>query len=63
MGVWLVAGVATTIFIALYDTADFKERLNMMQPPETMYKLSLIGCMFVNLAFCYVWEVKKIFDQ
>ena len=57
MAVWLVAGIATTIFIVLYDTEDFRERLNMMQPPELPYKLTVIGCMVINLLFCYIWEV------
>ena len=57
MAVWLVAGIATTIFIVLYDTEDFRERLNMMQPPEFPYKMTVIGCMVVNLLFCYIWEV------
>ena len=60
MAVWLVAGIATTIFIVLYDTEDFRERLNMMQPPELPYKLTVIGCMVINLLFCYIWEVSRI---
>ena len=57
MAVWLIAGIATTIFIALFDTEDFKRRLNMKQPPDLTYKLTVIGGMVANLAFCYVWEV------
>ena len=59
MAVWLIAGIATTIFIALFDTQDFKERLNMMQPPNLIYKLTLIGGMVINLIWCYFWEVSK----
>lgn len=59
MAVWLVAGTATTIFICIYDTEDFKKRLNMKQPPDIYYKLTLIGSMFINLLFCYIWEVKS----
>ena len=58
MAVWLIAGIATTIFICLFDTEDFKTRLNMKQPPELFYKLTLIGSMAINLLFCYIWEVK-----
>ena len=57
MAVWLIAGIATTIFICIYDTEDFKTRLNMKQPPELIYKLTLIGSMVVNLLWCYIWEV------
>ena len=60
MAVWLVAGIATTIFIVLYDTQDFRERLNMMQPPELPYKMTVIGCMVINLLFCYIWEVSSL---
>ena len=60
MAIWLVAGAATTVFIALYDTEDFKERLNMKVSPELTYKLTLVGSMVINLVFCYIWEVKPI---
>ena len=63
MAVWLVAGIATTIFIALFDTEDFKRRLNMKQPPDMTYKLIVIGGMFINLAFCYVWEVRTFLNS
>lgn len=60
MAVWLVAGTATTVFISLYDSEDFRERLNMKVPPEWTYKITLIGSMVINLLFCYIWEVMPL---
>ena len=57
MGAWLVAGIATTIFLSLYDSEDFRERLNMKIPKSTEYKLTIIAVMVLNGIFCYIWEV------
>ena len=58
MAAWLLAGIATTIFLSLYDTQDFRERLNMKIPPSLDYKLTIIAVMVFNCIFCYIWEVK-----
>ena len=54
---WVVAAVATTVFMSLYDTEDFRERLNMKISPTLEYKLVLVFIMVANFIFCYVWEV------
>ena len=63
MAVWTVAAIATTIFMSIYDSQDFRERLNMKIAPTFEYKRNLVIAMFVNFIFCYVWEVsiKSIF--
>lgn len=57
MASWTVAAVGTTIFMSLYDTQDFRTRLNMKIAPSLEYKLVLVFIMVANFIFCYVWEV------
>ena len=54
---WTVAGVATTVFLSLYDSEDFRERMNMKISPDFNYRLKLVAIMVVNFGFCYIWEV------
>ena len=56
---WTVAAVATTIFLSLYESEDFRERMNMKISPDMTYRYKLIAIMFVDFAFCYIWEVSK----
>ena len=56
---WTVAAVATTIFLSLYESEDFRERMNMKISPDMTYRYKLIAIMFVDFAFCYIWEVRK----
>jgi len=57
MCAWTVAAVATTVFMCIYDTEDFRERLNMKIAPTLEYKLVLVFIMVANFLFCYIWEV------
>ena len=57
MGVWTVAAVATTVFMSIYDTEDFRVRMNMKIAPSLEYKLVLVFIMVANFLFCYLWEV------
>ena len=57
MCAWGVAAVATTVFMCIYDTPDFRERLNMKIAPTLEYKLVLVFIMVANFLFCYIWEV------
>ena len=57
MCAWTVAGVSTTVFMCIYDTEDFRERLNMKIAPSLEYKLVLVFIMVANFLFCYIWEV------
>ena len=57
MATWTVAAVSSTIFMSLYDTEDFRQRLNMKIAPTLEYKLVLIFIMVGNCLFCYCWEV------
>ena len=57
---WTVAAVATTIFLSLYESEDFRERMNMKISPDMTYRYKLIAIMFVDFAFCYIWEVSTI---
>jgi hypothetical protein len=54
---WTVAAVATTIFLSLYESEDFRERMNMKISPDMTYRYKLIAIMFVDFAFCYIWEI------
>ena len=54
---WTVAAVSSTIFMSLYDSEDFRERLNMKISPTMDYRFKLVAIMFANFAFCYIWEV------
>ena len=57
MGGWVLAAVATTVFMSLYDTEDFRVRMNMKIAPTLEFKLVLVFIMVANFIFCYVWEV------
>ena len=59
MAAWLIAGIATTVFICLYDTEDFRSRLNMKIPPSLNYKLTLLFIMVITGFFCWIWEVRN----
>ena len=61
MCAWTVAAVATTVFMCIYDTEDFRERLNMKIAPTLEYKLVLVFIMVANFLFCYIWEVKIVY--
>ena len=63
MAAWTVAAIATTIFMSLYDSKDFRERLNMKISPSMAYRGILVGIMFANFIFCYVWEVIKYLKE
>ena len=41
MGGWVISAVATTVFMSLYDTEDFRVRMNMKIAPNkiNMYKI------------------------
>ena len=57
MAAWTVAAVTTTVFMSLYDSEDFRERLNMKIAPTLEYKLILVCIMVANFLICYIWEV------
>jgi len=57
MAAWLIAGIATTVFICLFDSEDFRSRLNMKIPESMNYKLTLLAIMVVSGVFCWIWEV------
>lgn len=57
MGGWVISAVATTVFMSLYDTEDFRVRMNMKIAPTLEFKLVLVFIMVANFIFCYVWEV------
>ena len=57
MAAWLIAGIATTVFICLFDSEDFRSRLNMKIPESMNYKLTLLAIMAVSGVFCWIWEV------
>ena len=53
---WTIAAVATTVFMSLYDSEDFRTRLNM-KIGNMDFRIKLVAIMFIDFAFCYVWEV------
>ena len=52
-----MAAVTTTVFMSLYDSEDFRVRMNMKIAPSLEYKLVLVLIMVANFIFCYIWEV------
>jgi hypothetical protein len=57
MGIWAVAAVTTLIFLSLFNSEDFCTRMNFRVAPSFTYQLTVVGVMFANFVFCYVWEV------
>ena len=53
---WTIAAVTTTVFMSLYDSEDFRERMNM-KIGNLDYRFKLVAIMFLDFVFCYVWEV------
>ena len=53
---WTIAAVATTVFLCLYDSEDFRKRMGMMIG-DLDYRFKLVAIMFFDFVFCYVWEV------
>jgi len=53
---WTIAAVTTTVFMSLYDSEDFRTRLNM-KIGSMDFRIKLVAIMFIDFAFCYVWEV------
>ena len=56
---WTIAAVTTTVFLSLYDSEDFRERMNM-KIGNLDYRFKLVAIMFLDFVFCYVWEVINI---
>ena len=52
---WTVVAVTTTIFMTLYSSEDYSERLNLKIGPMN-YRLCLLAIMAASLVVCYVWE-------
>lgn len=57
MAVWTIAAVAATIFMSLYESQDFAERLNFKIPPSMDFRLVIVGVMVFSCIFCYLWEI------
>ena len=57
MGVWAVAAVSTVIFMALYTSEDFGQRLNFKFAPHLEFRIIVVIGMMVNFFFCLFWEV------
>ena len=59
MGTWAVAACATVIFMSLYSSQDFAERLNFKIAPHLEFQIIAVIGIIVNFIFCYVWEVSN----
>ena len=59
---WTVVAVTTTIFMTLYNSDDYSERLNLKVAPMN-YRLCLLAIMAASLVVCYVWEVREPFPS
>lgn len=57
MGVWAVAASATVVFMSLYKSEDFAERLNFKIAPHYEFQIIAVIGIFINFLFCYFWEV------
>jgi hypothetical protein len=57
MGVWAIAASATVVFMSLYKSQDFAERLNFKIAPHFEFQIIAVIGIFINFLFCYFWEV------
>jgi len=57
MGVWAVAASATVVFMSLYKSHDFAERLNFKIAPHFEFQIIAVIGILINFLFCYFWEV------
>ena len=57
MGTWAIAACSTVIFMSLYKSEDFAERLNFKIAPQLDFQMIAVIGIIVNFIFCYVWEV------
>lgn len=57
MATWTVAAVATVIFMSLYRTEDFSERMNFKIAPFFEFQVIAVIGIVVNFLFCYFWEI------
>jgi len=57
MGVWAVAASATVVFMSLYKSEDFAERLNFKISPHFEFQIIAVIGIFINFLFCYFWEI------
>ena len=58
MAIWTLAAVVCVIFMTLYGTQDFAERMNFKIAPSFDFQLVIVGIMVFNCIFCYLWEVR-----
>ncbi len=56
MALWTLSAVAATVFMTLYSSEDFAERLNFKISPSVQFRAIMVGVMVFNCLFCYVWE-------
>jgi len=57
MGVWALAASATVVFMSLYKSHDFAERLNFKIAPHFEFQIIAVIGILINFLFCYFWEV------
>ena len=57
MGTWAISACSTVIFMSLYKSEDFAERLNFKIAPQLDFQMIAVIGIIVNFIFCYVWEV------
>ncbi len=61
MALWVVAAVGTTVFMTLFSSQDFAERLNFKIAPSFQFRCVMVAVMLFNCLFCYIWEVRETF--
>merc|ERR1711892_345157 len=57
MGLWAIAASTTVVFMSLYKSQDFAERLNFKIAPHFEFQIIAVIGIFINFLFCYFWEV------
>lgn len=57
MASWTAAAVATVVFMSLYRSEDFSERMNFKIAPHFEFQVIAVIGILVNFAFCYIWEI------
>jgi len=57
MASWTLAAVSAVVFMSLYRSQDFSERMNFKIAPHFEFQLVALLGIFVNFIFCYIWEI------
>jgi len=57
MAVWAVCAISTVMFMSLYKSEDFAQRLNFKIAPHYEFQIIAVIGIIINFLFCYFWEI------